>query len=110
MYSPDGKLLAACDSSQVKLYDAAEGQLVHALVGDEQQMLAVAFDRSGKSVAGGALDGTVRIWDAASGRLLHTMTGHKDMIDALAFSPDGKWLAVCLDDGSVELWGVVKPG
>ena len=107
VYSPDGRLLAACDNNAVKLYDAASGTLVRELSGDQSEVLAVAISRDGRRIASGSLDGKVRIWDTASGSMLHLLEAHTDWIESLDFSPDGKWLASGSNDYTLKVWDVL---
>lgn len=103
-YSLDGKLLAACDNRNVKVYDAATYQLLHTLIGHDVDMTAVAFSRDGAHIASGGLDGAVYVWDAITGNSLVELAGHQDAIEALTFSPDGKWLVTASDDATMKFW------
>ncbi len=103
-YSPDGKLLAACDNRYIKIYDAATYQLLHTLTGHEVDMTAVAFSRDGARLASGGFDGTVYVWDAITGRSLLEFAGHQDAVEALTFSPNGKWLVTASDDATLKFW------
>jgi WD40 repeat protein len=104
VYSPDGKLLAACDNGNVKVYDAATYKLLHTLIGHGVDMTAVAFSRDGARIASGGLDGTAYVWDAITGESLLELAGHNDAIEALTFSPDGKWLVTASDDATMKFW------
>ncbi len=103
-YSPDGKLLAACDNRNVKVYDVSTYQLLHTLIGHDVDMTAVVFSRDGVRIASGGLDGTVYVWDVITGKSLLELAGHKDAIEALTFSPDGKWLVTASDDATMKFW------
>ena len=52
-YSPDGKLLVACDRNQVKIYDPASGDLLETLDGHQADVTAIAFRPDGKYIASG---------------------------------------------------------
>jgi WD40 repeat protein len=103
-YSPDGKLLAVCDSNEVKIYDASTGVLVRTLSGRQGDVVALAISRDGRIIATGSFDGNVRIWDAAAGALLHELMAHTQPLESLALSPDGRWLATGGDDLSLKIW------
>ena len=105
-YSPDGKLLAACDSNQLKIYDPASGELLMALLGHEGDVLSLPFSFDGKYIATGGGDTTVRIWDATSGDLVRVLKGHAAEVGGVAFSPDGKLLLTSSEDGMLIIWDV----
>jgi WD40 repeat protein len=104
VYSPDGKLIAACDSNQLKLYDSASGELVMALSGHGKDVISVAFSLDGKYLATGSVDTTVRLWDVNSGNLIRVLEGHSAEVGGLAFSPDGKLLITSSEDGMLIIW------
>lgn len=105
-YSPDGALLAACDSNQLKLYDPESGALISTLSGHEQDVLSVVFSRDGRYLATGSQDTSVRIWDVSSGRSIHILEGHAAEVGGLVFTPDGKLLLSSSEDGMLILWDV----
>jgi WD40 repeat protein/transcriptional regulator with XRE-family HTH domain len=103
-YSPDGKLLAACESNQVKVYHPASGEIIFKLSGHESDVTAVSFDRSGTRIASGSEDGGIIIWDVKNGVLLAEWSGHRDAVEGLTFSPDGKWLITASSDATMKIW------
>jgi WD40 repeat protein/transcriptional regulator with XRE-family HTH domain len=105
-YSPDGKLLAACDSNQLKIYDALSGELVRALSGHEGDVISIAFSPDGEYLATGGVDSTVRIWDASNGEVLHVLKGHAVEVGGLAFSPDRRLLLSSSEDAMLIIWDV----
>jgi WD40 repeat protein/transcriptional regulator with XRE-family HTH domain len=105
-YSPNGKLLATCDSNQLKVYDPAAGELTMALSGHEADVISVAFSRDGKYLATGSADTTVRLWDVNTGGLIHVLKGHSAEVGGLAFSPDGTLLLTSSEDGMLIIWDV----
>ncbi|HSL29219.1 MAG TPA: WD40 repeat domain-containing protein, partial [Anaerolineales bacterium] len=105
-YSPDGKLLAACDSDQLKVYDPVSGKLLRTLSGHQQDVISVTFSLDGTYLATGSVDTTVRIWDVSSGDLLRVLEGHAAEVGGLAFSPDRKLLLSSSEDGVLIIWEV----
>jgi WD40 repeat protein/class 3 adenylate cyclase len=107
-YSPDGKLLAACDSDQIKIYDLTVGKLRRSLTGHHGDVLAITMSADGKRIASGGLDGELRIWDVATGELLHAVAAHASYVEGIQFSPDGELLATSSDDATVKIWEVAS--
>lgn len=67
-----------------------------------------AWDREGKSIAGGIGDGSIQIWNLKPGwgsrPDIHVENSHSDDITALKFSSDGKILLSRSFDGSMKVW------
>jgi WD40 repeat protein len=104
VYSPDGRLLAACDNGNVKVYDAATYKLLHMLIGHDVDMTAVSFSRDGTRLASADHAGTIFIWDGVTDESRLEFVGHADAVEDLTFSPDGKWLVTASDDATMKLW------
>jgi WD40 repeat protein/transcriptional regulator with XRE-family HTH domain len=103
-YSPDGKLLAACDSNKINIYDPATGSLIQTLDGHKSDVTALAFSRDGIYLASGGADGSLFIWNIQSGNIVTRLAGHTDGVEGLVFSPDGKWLITSSDDYTMKFW------
>jgi WD40 repeat protein len=106
--------MTASNDAKARIWDAAEGKLLHALDHKEREYVTgTAFSPDGKLVAAGAWDGAVTIWDAETRTKLHDLPVQELPIGGLAFSPDGKLLATAtgnfkehLKPGKVKLWDV----
>lgn len=105
-YSPNGKLLAASNRNQVKIYDPASGDLIKILSGQQADVTAIAFSADGKSIASGSMEGMTIIWDVSTGDFLLQLAGHTDAIEGVSFSPDGNWLITAGDDATMKIWDV----
>lgn len=95
VYSPDGRLLVATyteggRSKLVKIYRAADGELVHEFAGD---INSVAFAPDGMRLATGSESGRVYIWGTADLALQETIEGYEPAVSGLVFSPDGRMVA-----------------
>ncbi|MCB0127984.1 MAG: WD40 repeat domain-containing protein, partial [Caldilineaceae bacterium] len=111
--SPDGSQLlttgsdrspARCsqDCAQAKLWNTADGALLHTLVHPTVLYDAV-FSADGTLVMTVGIDQQLRLWSAASGQLLRTIEVHTGAIWAAAFSPDGTHLLTGGDDQTALL-------
>src|SRR5262245_55582706 len=99
-YSPDGRLLASCDTECVRLWDVASGQ-ESPTIGKIEGVKCMRFSPDSKCVALGATGNPVGILDITSGRLLNQNDNpprYAGTLDGLAFSPDGTRLAVAMRD------------
>lgn len=67
-----------------------------------------AWDREGKSIAGGIGDGSIQIWSLKPGwgsrPDIYVANGHSDEITGLKFSSDGRILLSRSFDGSLKVW------
>jgi WD40 repeat protein len=103
-YSPDGKLLIACDANLIKIYNPASGDLIQTLDGHSSDVTAISISTDGKRIASGDRDGSTKIWDALTGDSLLQLGRHTDAIENLTFSPDGRWLITASDDATMKIW------
>ncbi|XP_076944555.1 uncharacterized protein LOC143615275 [Bidens hawaiensis] len=67
-----------------------------------------AWDREGKSIAGGIGDGSIQVWSIKPGwgsrPDIYVANGHSDEITGLKFSSDGRILLSRSFDGSLKVW------
>jgi WD40 repeat protein len=95
--SPNGKVMAVADGTQVQLWELATGARIRNITGHTSEVVCLAFSPDGRALASGGLDRIVRIWDIESGNQLMTFMGATDGIIGLAYSGDGKLLMRSLD-------------
>uniref|UniRef100_A0A7S0VDQ0 Intraflagellar transport protein 122 homolog n=1 Tax=Polytomella parva TaxID=51329 RepID=A0A7S0VDQ0_9CHLO len=100
-FKPDGSHVVAGVGSRVLVYDAVDGDLLHALKGHKDAVYAVAYAQNGKRFASGGADKTVIIWTSkAEGILKYT---HNDSIQCLSYNPVTQQLASATAS-DVGLW------
>ena len=110
-FSRDGKRLATANSGHwqtgqsVILWDVDSGEKLHVL-GQQRQVLGMAFSPDSGLLAIGNRYGDVTLWNLNdfSHSTLREATG--DYARSVTFSPDGRWLAVAMLTQEVEIWDV----
>jgi len=107
MFSPDGKLLAAC-GLQVTVWNLPSGEQRWS-TGGRDSIASVRFSPDGKMLAAAYRQNVVRLYDALSGAEITMLTRNEDPADepavvrAVAFSPNGKILATGGEAKQVQL-------
>lgn len=110
-YSPDGRWLAAGQSSklyvskisQLLLWEVASGRLVHRIDAHNENINGLAFSPDSHKLASASSDGSVRLWGTKQGDLLHTLEGGTNQFFDIKFYPDNKHLAVASSQG-ISIW------
>jgi DNA-binding beta-propeller fold protein YncE len=108
-YAPDGKtVLAGTVTTQVVLYNTADGKQVRNLPGHIGMIWSVAYDPKGKHAFSAAWDGTIKMWDVKTGQEVRRFPngGRIADINGIAVSPDGKYLMAGCDDTQVHIWDI----
>ena len=105
--------------SELKVWDATNGTLLHDLAPPVPHMPArleerggsVAFSQDGKRFVTGGLrhtkthgGGEVKVWDAITGKVLVTVNRIDAPVLGVAFSPDGTRIATASDDKTATVW------
>ncbi len=104
-YSPDGKLLATGSSDhQIRIVNAATGELEKTLKGHTDGVVSVAFSPDGKQLLSGSFDETAILWDLATEAPLQTLKGHSWWVWKARFSPDGDRIVTASQDGKAIVW------
>lgn len=107
-WSADGSLLASGTqgASTIRIWNAANGELLRTLDGHDSWIRALAFSPDGTLLASGSADMSIRLWNVADGAEMERMTGHTGWVSNVAFSPDGQQLISSSRDGTVRQWEI----
>ncbi len=89
---------------ELKIWDAASGQLLHALRGHPDYVFSLAFRPDGRRLASAGRDGLIRIWNPEDGQLAGTLRGHANRVDKLLYAPDGSLLVSRDHAQMVSVW------
>jgi serine/threonine protein kinase len=110
-WSPDGKYLAALDSSKmaINVWTPLDGKIVTTYTNHSTGFLSMAWSPDGQRIAvastsimnGAATN--VFIWNASDGKNILTYQGHTGFYN-LAWSADGKHIATGEVDGQMRIW------
>ncbi|MDO9559944.1 MAG: WD40 repeat domain-containing protein, partial [Syntrophales bacterium] len=75
-------------------------------LGHTEWVDSAIMSADGKTIASGAMSGSIKLWDVLSGREIRTLVGHTFSVSSLAFSPDNRLIASWGLDKTCRLWDV----
>jgi WD40 repeat protein len=85
--APLGLIAAASVDGPMALFDAATGQIRHALAGHNFGTSCVAWSADGQHLASCGQDGKVKWWDSATGQMLREVVAGAAWAERIAWSP-----------------------
>jgi WD40 repeat protein len=77
------------------------------LRGHDNNVVTLAYNRSGTRLASGSFDKTIRLWNAETMKEISRLEGHTKVVNSVAFSPDSTRLFSGSGDMTVRIWDVV---
>jgi WD40 repeat protein len=107
-FSPDGRVLATADATEVRLWDTVNGSRLPLRLEGAGPVIGLAFSPDGSRLATAGKDHIARLWDVTSGRQLRTFSGLTRLLWSVAFSPDGTRLATASRDATVKVWDLAS--
>jgi WD40 repeat protein len=105
IYNPAGTRIASSgEDGKVRVWDAANGELLNDLPAQRDWVHFPAFSPDGKSLAAVNRDGGITIWNASTGEEFLSVHGDAPAFTAIAFSPDGSRFAAGGKGGIAHIW------
>ena len=104
-FAPDGRHFATASfDNTVRMWQTASGvetmRLVH-----EAPVEAIAFDRTGTSLASGSQDGRVRKWDLRTAKEISGLfMSHQAAVKSVNFGQDDKRIVTASEDHTARVW------
>jgi WD40 repeat protein/serine/threonine protein kinase len=110
--SPDGRLLAMQQGSDITLVDVTTAEPVLTIAASAADLESLSFSPDGRLLAGfggwGFFRTSLRLWSASDGRELFLMGDPPGTVQSLAFSADAQLLASAGDSRLVTVWDTAR--
>jgi hypothetical protein len=104
-FTPNNQTLISGSFDQsIKLWNMADGKMLHDLQDHHKGVFALAVSADGKTLASGSWDETIKLWNISSGELISNLSGHTASVRSLATSPDNQLLVSGSFDNTVRVW------
>ena len=99
-----GRWVAATCQHNARIFDAADGTLIHTLSGHDTHLYTLAFTHSGGSVISAGKGGVLKLWDNSTGLCINTMEGHSGDVYKVVTTPE--IILSCSLDTTLRMWGL----
>lgn len=104
LFSPDGRRLAGIVTSVVDVWDAATGERLPVLGGQEGWLASAEWSPYSKRIVTANTAGHARIWDPENGLCLAVLDEGHTCLYYAAFSPDGRRVVTAGLDNTARIW------
>ena len=110
--SPDGRLLAMKQGSDIAIVDVKTSESVLTVSANAADLEFLTFSPDGRLLAGfggwGFFKTSLRLWDVSDGRELSLVGDPPGTVQSLAFSADAQFLASAGDSRLVTVWDTTR--
>ncbi len=110
LWSNDGgRLITGSDDNQIRLWDAANGNLIVEWVAHEYGLVTIALAPNGQFLASTGNDGFVRVWDLETELEVAAWGGANNSPVSPSWLPDSQQLALSFTDNLLGIWQARNP-
>ena len=103
--SPNNQMVAtASQDKSIKLWNAANGELITALQGHKRSVWFCSFSLKEKALVSGSGDMTVKLWSLTEQTCIRTLEGHFQSILYVDFFNNGTQIISSGSDGLIKIW------
>jgi WD40 repeat protein len=104
MFSPDGKWLAAANSSRALIWRTDTWAKTVTLVGHSNDIVSLHYSPDSQWLVTASRDDTARVWKIVDGQEQVTLRGHDGYVNSAVYSGDGQSIVTGSEDGTARLW------
>ena len=113
-YSRDGKWIASGDGgamnggmeAYIRLWSAADGQLIREWPAHLNSIGSLDFSPDGKTLVSTGFDARLKLWEASTGKRLRQFRSANNIYNSASISFDGKNLLIAGFDDELALWQI----
>jgi WD40 repeat protein/tRNA A-37 threonylcarbamoyl transferase component Bud32 len=104
VFSPDGRLAAACSGRAIKVWNCASWKELATMTSHNDGLSALTFSPDSRVLVSGSIDNTAKLWSTTNFSEIATLRGHEEGVLRVAISSDNRTLATASGDKTVKLW------